>query len=259
LRADLEESPAEDTSETLSASHGPGEAFGAEHARSYDRHAESAMGGRDRERRYLADLLRCLPGEPRTFVDLACGTGYFTEVFFETFAGIRGTGVDGSNDMLEQARARFADKGYDLTLLSERLQSLDWSSLQSPAIVFSSFALHHFSDDEKRVLFAEIFGCLEPGGTFVLFDLFRPDDPIADDLFARMAALETQRRIQDADRTGPTLDEIIARDRASKAAHGVREASVERHLGWLRESGFSSVVVAFLDGRTGGIVAFKPA
>lgn len=233
-------------------------AFGAEHAKLYDRQAELVMGGRDRQRRYLCDVLQCLPKEPSTFVDLACGTGYFTEVFFETLPGIRGVAIDGSEDMLEQARARFNDTAHDLTLRCERLQTFDWSSVGMTALVFSAFALHHFSEDDKRSLLRKIFEHLEPGGPFVLFDLFRPEDSRADALVGRLAALEIQRRVQDAGGTAPPLDRIIARDRKSKHAHGVQEASVETHMHWLRETGFESVVPVFLDVRTGGVVAFKP-
>lgn len=39
-------------------------AFGAEHAERYDQAAELVMGDRPRQRRYLIDLLHCLPEEP---------------------------------------------------------------------------------------------------------------------------------------------------------------------------------------------------
>jgi ubiquinone/menaquinone biosynthesis C-methylase UbiE len=233
-------------------------AFGAEHAKSYDREAELLMGSRDRQRRYLSDLLQCLPREPSTFVELACGTGYFTEVFFETLPGIRGVAIDGSEDMLEQARARFNDTSHDLTLRWELLQTFDWSSVGTTALVFSAFGFHHFSYDEKRNLLRKIFEYLDPGGSFVLFDLFRPEDSRADALVGRMAGLEIQRRVEVAGETAPPLERIIARDRESKDAHGVQEASVETHTHWLRETGFESVVPIFLDARMGGIVAFKP-
>src|SRR5687767_14388582 len=98
------------------------EAFGLEHAKRYDSDAELLMGDRNTQRRYLSDLLRSLPTPPRTFVDLACGTGYLTEVFFEVFPGIRGFGVDGSEAMLEQARARFHATDRDLTLRHDLLE-----------------------------------------------------------------------------------------------------------------------------------------
>jgi hypothetical protein len=55
------------------------EAFRAQ-AEHYDRDAELLMGDRIWQRQYLTDLLSCMRHAPHTFVDLACGTGYFTEV-----------------------------------------------------------------------------------------------------------------------------------------------------------------------------------
>lgn len=186
------------------------EAFGAEHAKRYDRDAHLLMGDRDRHRVYLADLLQSLPREPRDFVDLACGTGYLTEVFFEVFPAIRGTGIDGSESMLDEARSRFRDADCDIVFRRELLQTMDWSLVGTTSLVFSAFAFHHLAHDEKRVVLGKVFEHLGPGGTFVLFDLFRPE-----------------------------------------------EASLEAHLGWLRDEGFEGVAPIFLDARMGGIVATK--
>lgn len=234
------------------------EAFGAEHAERYDRQAELVMGDRDRHRRYLRDLLQSLETEPDTFVDLACGTGYFTEVFFEVFPAIRGTAIDGSEAMLQQARARFRDVSHDLTLRCELLQSVDWSAVGPTSLVFSAFAIHHLSDDEKRDLLRTIYENLEPGGSFILFDAFRPEDAAADALVQRLACLEIQRRVLAARGTAPPIESIIARDREAKEAEGDQETSLETHLAWLRKAGFEGVVPIFLDIRMGGIVALKP-
>lgn len=235
------------------------EAFGPEHAAQYDQRAELVMGDRDRHRRYLRDLLHCLPHEPGSFVDLACGTGYFTEVFFEVFPGIRGVGIDGSEAMLEHARTRFSGAGHDLTLRCELLQTLDWSAVGPTSLMFSAFAIHHLSDHDKRDLLRKIFENLEPGGSFILFDAFRPEDAAADALVQRLACLEIQRRVEEARGTAPPLESIIARDREAKEAEGDQGTSVETHLRWLREAGFGGVVPVFLDIRMGGIVAIRPS
>jgi tRNA (cmo5U34)-methyltransferase len=234
-------------------------AFGTEHARRYDdRDGELLMGDRQRQRRFLADLLRCLPQEPPMFVELACGTGYFTEVFFEIFPQIRGVAVDGSEAMLQHARTRFAKDGRNLALRCELLQRMDWSVVGPTSLVFSAFAIHHLSHDEKRALFGAIFEYLEPSGFFILFDAFRPDDRKADEIVERLSCLDIERRVRDAHGTAPHLEHIIARDRESKEAEGDREASIESHLHWLREIGFEGVAPVFLEARMGGIVASKP-
>ena len=243
----------------MSHSHRSVEAFGPQHAERYDREAGLLMGDRQRQRQHLADILSCLPEPPDTFVDLACGTGYFTEVFFEAFPGIRGIGIDASEAMLEQARARFDGTGRLLTLRCELLQSVDWSALGPVPLVFSAFALHHLSHDEKRGLFRQVREHLDDAGVFILFDSFRPDDPKADELIERLTCMDIERRVRDAKGTVAPLDHIIARDREVKAAEGDREASYDAQLRWLREAGFESVAPVFLDARTGGIVAMKRA
>ena len=249
---------ADEGHEHVGHTHKSVEAFGAEHAKLYDSQAELVMGDRERHRRHLRDLLRALPQEPRDFVELACGTGYFTEVLFEVFPRISGIAIDGSEAMLQQARARFQDATHDLTLRRELLQTLDWSAVGKTSLVFSAFAVHHISDDEKRSLLRRIFEHLEPGGAFVLFDMFRPEDPAADAIIERLACLEIQRRVQDARGSAPTLESIIARDREKKGTEGDQEASVDAHLRWLRETGFDGVTLVFLENRFGGIVAVKP-
>lgn len=235
------------------------EAFGFEHAKRYDSDAELLMGDRTGQRRYLSDLLRCLPTPPRTFVDLACGTGYFTEVFFEVFPGIRGFGVDGSDAMLEQARARFAAMDRDLTLRLGLLEKLNWDSIgTTTSLVFSAFAIHHLAHEEKRALLSEIFEHLEPAGHCILFDSFRPEDPRADEIIERLTCIDIQRRVREARGTDAPLERIIGRDREVKAAEGDRESSFEAHLRWLRELGFEGVAPVFLEARMGGIIGSKP-
>lgn len=236
------------------------DAFDLEHARRYDTDAALLMGDRSAQRRHLSDLLLCLPARPSTFVDLACGTGYFTEVFFEVFPDIRGFGIDGSEAMLEQARTRYADTNHDLTLRRGLLQSLDWGSIGTTTpLVFSAFAIHHLANDEKRALLHEIFDHLEPAGHFILFDSFRPEDPRADEIIERLSCIDIQRRVRDARGSEAPLERIIARDREVKAAEGDREASFETHLRWLRELGFEGVAPVFLDARMGGMIGSKPS
>jgi len=136
---------------------------------------------------------------------------------------------------------------------------MDWAAVGTTSLVFSAFAVHHLSHDEKRALLGKVFEHLEPGGTFVLFDAFRPEDPLADEIVEKLACREIQRRVQQARGTAPALESIIERDRESKGAEGDREASFEAQLRWLRDTGFVGVAPIFLDVRMGGMVATKPS
>jgi tRNA (cmo5U34)-methyltransferase len=232
--------------------------YGADRAQRYDSDAQLLMGDRHRHRTYLRDLLKCLPEEPDRFLELGCGTGFFTDVFFEVFPRIHGVAVDGSASMLEKAEERFRESGHSLSFRCEVLQNLDWSQLGEWPLIFSALVVHHLSDEEKRLLTADIFQALQPGGTFILFDSFRPEDQVADGIIETLSCLEIQRQVEAQRGDAPPLERIIARDREVKSAEGDSETSIEAQIHWLRESGFQSVTSVFQDARYAGIVALKP-
>lgn len=234
------------------------QAYGSERAERYDRDFQLVAGDRVRHRSYLGDLLSCLPEEPSRFLELGCGTGFFTEVFFEAFPDVHGVVVDGSESMLAKARERFDGTSYSLDFRCELLQDLEWSALGEVPLVFSALVVHHLEDEEKRRLAGDVHRALEPGGTFILFDSFRPEDPDADALIETMACLDIQRQVAAQRGTVPPLEKIIARDREIKSAEGDRETSLEAQLRWLREAGFVSVTSVFQDVRVAGIVARRP-
>lgn len=53
-----------------------------------------------------------LPSWPRTVLDLCCGTGNLTELFY--INGYQAVGVDISAPMIEQARRKAKEQGYDI-------------------------------------------------------------------------------------------------------------------------------------------------
>ena len=229
----------------------------AEHAHSYDAHFD-LVADRQRYRLYLTDLLRCLPDEPVRFLELGCGTGFFTEALFEVLPGIQGTAIDGSDAMLDKAKERFRDAGHEITFRCELLQELDWPALGTFPLVFSSLVVHHLADDEKRTLLENVFDALEPGGAFVLIDSFRPTDPVADGIIEKLTILDIQRRVEAQRGTAASPDKIITHDREHKAAEGDQETSLETCLGWLREARFRSVTSIFQDVRIACVLAIKP-
>ena len=76
----------------------------------------------ERDRAAL-DLLLRLPGdlEPRTIVDLGCGTGQHAALLKRRHPEARVTGLDSSAAMLEQARALGADVDWVLADLAAKV------------------------------------------------------------------------------------------------------------------------------------------
>ncbi|MGW0615836.1 class I SAM-dependent methyltransferase [Streptomyces sp. NPDC002788] len=108
--------------------------------------------------------------EPGLIVDAGSGPGVVACLFAETFPGARIVAVDGSEPLLERARARaerqgVADRFSTLTgELPEVLNELDY-----PAdLLWASRSLHHLGD--QRAALAAFAARLAPGGTLALME-----------------------------------------------------------------------------------------
>jgi tRNA (cmo5U34)-methyltransferase len=166
-------------------------------------------------------------------VDLGAGTGLLSAFFADAFPRARFTLVDVSDEMLAQARARFAEAGdrfsyvvadYGTTALSRDVQ-----------LVVSALSIHHLSDDGKRELFARIHAALVPGGTFVNADQILGATPEVE-ARNRAAWLAATRRLG-----VPEADLAAAIERMRHD----RPASLRDQLRWLEEAGFQDVDCAY--------------
>lgn len=122
----------------------------------------------------ICSLIPAASGECR-MLDLCCGEGVLTYALLERFPGSHVFGYDGSQTMLDTARAalsifaeRFETRLFDLADTS-------WRSFPQPLhAVVSSLAIHHLDAAQKQRLFRDVYAMLEPGGAFVLADIIQP-------------------------------------------------------------------------------------
>ncbi len=90
----------------------------------YDQWYRSPKGSYvgDLERELLTDLMRPERGE--SLLDVGCGTGYFSFYFYQL--GLKITGLDNSEEMLNVARSKIKKKG-DIEFISGEATSLPFS------------------------------------------------------------------------------------------------------------------------------------
>lgn len=115
--------------------------------------------------RYLASIL---PEGVETLLDLGCGTGLELDAIFRRSPGLRVTGIDLSQAMLEQLRRKHA--GRQLRLLCGSYFEVPFPGPFDAVISFES--LHHFTAAEKLPLFQKICRALTPGGVFINSDYY---------------------------------------------------------------------------------------
>src|SRR3989344_609251 len=102
-------------------------------------------------------------------LDIGCGSGDFLERIHERYGDdVILFGVDGSPDMIEEARRR--TKGMDIAFMVAQAQELPSPSETFDSVV-STLVFHHISPKGKRTAIKEICRVLKVGGRCVITDL----------------------------------------------------------------------------------------
>ncbi|MBI4224668.1 MAG: class I SAM-dependent methyltransferase, partial [Deltaproteobacteria bacterium] len=135
-------------------------------------------------------------------LNIGCGTGDLEKRLIQKHPGLRLTGIDLSQDMLERAREKLGG--------NPRIQFTEGNFLTVPLpentfdAVFSISNLHYFADPEA--LFAKTRRLLKPGGTFILIDwnrkslkgrLYQAYMSAFDPAFAKVYTMEETTRLLD--------------------------------------------------------------
>jgi SAM-dependent methyltransferase len=152
----------------------------ADHAARFDEYAAAYDDEQNSEEyRACASLVidHAAVGPGDAVLDLGCGTGAIGLALAERAERVIGRDI--SEGMMERAREKAADRGLDNVEFGE-------GSFREPAVdepvdvVVSNFAMHHLSDDEKRVAIDVIAG-LGPRrfvlGDVMFFGAPDPDEP----------------------------------------------------------------------------------
>jgi tRNA (cmo5U34)-methyltransferase len=114
----------------------------------------------------LEVVCELLPVRVERVLDLGTGAGDLLALVLAARPGARGVGLDFGDEMLRQARARFAADD-DVEIRHHDLEAPLPDDLDDFDVIASSFAIHHLAPVRQRALYGEVFERLRPAGVFV--------------------------------------------------------------------------------------------
>ena len=129
------------------------------------------------EREYqLEAICDLIPANESSFdiLELCCGEGLLAQTLLARFPQCKILALDGSPIMLEHARRTLASFGdrfigdhFDLAAKGWRDPNLEFQA------IVSTLAIHHLDDQEKQLLYQDLYHMLRPGGVLIISDIIR--------------------------------------------------------------------------------------
>ena len=154
-------------------------------------------------------------------VDLGSGHGPYLAEWLDAFPNARGTWVDVSAPMQEEAREQLARFGDRVTYVLTDVEDLASADIEPASVVCSSRALHHLSPEALAEVYRVVGGIVEPGG--FVFNL--------DHVGATGDLEQAYRRIRGRF-TGERKKEL------KPHRHDYPLARADQHAAWMEAGGF---------------------
>jgi tRNA (cmo5U34)-methyltransferase len=202
-----------------------------QNAKLYDKQRKLVIPCLDDLYNIIVELARSeIPG-PK-ILDIGAGTGLLTYHLFKRYTRAKFTLIDLSDEMLNIAKQRFADKPNFKFITSDYLE---YDFKDKFDIITSSLSIHHLKDEDKKFIYTKVYETLKEGGIFLN----------ADQVLAPNTANELEyhrnwrEKIEDGSLKEGEKKFIIDRMKLD------RPATLEDNLKWLKNSGFKNVDVFY--------------
>lgn len=200
----------------------------------YDEHMLNEIEGAKEFYPYTAALLPMKHGA--NVLDLGCGTGLELEYYFALNEEASVVGIDLSSDMLAVLKRKFTDRKTKLICGSYFDIPFETNCYDAAVSVES---LHHFTAEDKLLLYKKLHTSLKPGGYFILTDYFAESEALEQEYFKRLCTLKKEQ--------GIAKDEFY---------HYDTPLTVEHEISVLKVAGFSKVEAHRNWGATYSVKAF---
>lgn len=192
----------------------------------------------------IIDLVRAIGKKDIAWLDTGCGTGTLARRVFESRNDVKFTLCDPSEQMLNEAKTKLADK--DIKFLNLSSQEMDFDSEFD---VVTAVQCHHYLQPEERMkAVSNCLRALKPGGVFVAFENIKMTDAESD-----LIALKRWEQFLSDHLKDPDVVKMHIRRRGVE----VFPITVEEHIELLRECGFKSADILWTSYLQAGFWAIK--
>ncbi len=216
---------------------------GRERAQKYEQQADLVLPKRQEMLSLIVQLIPFERDEPLRVLDLGTGTGVPAQRVLQDFSRANVICVDKSLEMMEIGCAKLAEYGDRVRFIQAELEDPAWNNGlpdKFDAIV-SALAFNLLTDVAKQRLFAQCYEMLEPCGCLVFSDRLRAADKAVDRFYLDQWMKFIVRQAREVLGKEVTQETVTARQRSLDEAAGVKSATLEDILTWLKQAGFAQV------------------
>jgi tRNA (cmo5U34)-methyltransferase len=117
---------------------------------------------------FYKDISKSIPEDKKInhILDLGCGTGLELEHIFLKYPNLKVTGVDLSENMLNELNKKYKQYSKQIQLECNSYFEFEYSK-EYFDLVISTYSFHHFEYNEKLKLYNKIFYTLKNDGIFI--------------------------------------------------------------------------------------------
>jgi tRNA (cmo5U34)-methyltransferase len=225
----------------------------------YDSDMELMHPNRSKMLQIMLELLPLGGGESFTALDLGVGTGFFSNAILARFPNCRVIAVDGAASMVEMAKSRLGPLAsrVDFQIGDFRYLPKLLRSRQQLDLIYTAYALHHLTSQEKLTVVRDVVGLLKRGGWFLNADLIVAADKLTE---ARIQEIRVagivgraggrDNRFLTASSTRAFLDDLEARDND-------KPLTLAEDLKILRDAGLNNASAFWVEYREAVTGGFK--
>jgi tRNA (cmo5U34)-methyltransferase len=216
---------------------------GRERAQKYEQRADLVLPKRQEMLSLIVQLIPFRRDEPLRVLDLGTGTGVPAQRVLEDFPKANVICVDKSAEMMDIGCAKLTEHGDRVRFVQADLENPAWNNGlpgKFDAIV-SALAFNLLTDRAKQRLFAQCHEMLEPHGCLVFSDRLRAANEAIDRFYLDQWMNFIVGQTKEVLDKEVTLETVEARQRSLDEAAGVKPATLEDVLTWLKQAGFAQV------------------